>query len=78
MGLTAACLSMTLPQVINETLAGMQGLVEGMSSAVNGQLDWVVAQLGGANRGLRLGHSGGSTCTGLTPKFSPLSRMYYL
>ena len=69
---------MTLPQVINETLAGMQGLVEGMSSAVNGQLDWVVAQLGGANRGLRLGHSGGSTCTGLTPKFSPLSRMYYL
>lgn len=42
-------------QVINETLAGMQGLVEGMSRAVNGQLDWVVAQLGGANRGLRLG-----------------------
>lgn len=47
-----------LPQVINETLAGMQGLVEGMSSAVNGQLDWVVSQLGGANHGLRSGRGG--------------------
>lgn len=42
-----------VPQVINETLAGMQTVVEGMSSAVNSQLDWVVGQLGGANRGLR-------------------------
>ena len=41
------------PQVINESLSGMQALVEGMSSAVHSQLDWVIGQLGGANRGLR-------------------------
>ena len=40
-------------QVINETLVGMQGMVETMSSTVNSQLDWVVGQLGGANKGLR-------------------------
>ena len=40
-------------QVINESLSGVQALVEGMSSAVHSQLDWVIGQLGGANRGLR-------------------------
>ena len=28
-------------------------MVEGMSVAVHGQLDWVIGQLGGANTGLR-------------------------
>ena len=44
-------------QVINDTLVGMQVVVEGMSSAVHSQLDWVVSQLGGANRGLRYTHT---------------------
>ena len=39
--------------MINETLGGVQDMVEGMNRAVHSQLDWVVGQLGGANHGLR-------------------------
>ena len=48
--------------MINETLAGVQEMVEGMSSAVHSQLDWVVGQLGGANHGLRVLTSCASHC----------------
>ena len=44
-------------RVINETLAGVQEMVQGMSSAIHSQLDWVVGQLGGANCGLRYSHT---------------------
>ena len=40
-------------RVINETLGGVQEMVDGMNSAIHSQLDWVVGQLGGANQGLR-------------------------
>ncbi|CAI8024144.1 Protein brambleberry [Geodia barretti] len=41
-------------RVINETLGGVQEMVEGMNAAVHTQLDWVIGQLGGANHGLRV------------------------
>ena len=60
-------------RMINETLGGVQEMVDGMNSAIHSQLDWVVGQLGGANQGLRCAPPPypTSSLTNLTPSQGP-------